>query len=108
MKTQSTQQEILLITDSRFASRQWIERDDNAQSKNLSEREKLEDACWNGLFRSMLPEICGTEENGKFLALWQIHEANSFLDLELGEYPQPIEKEHSLNPYIFIDHLQLN
>lgn len=108
MKTQSTQQEILLITDSRFASRQWIERDDNSQPKNLSEREKLEDACWNGLFRSMLPEICGTEENGKFLALWQIHEANSFLDLELGEYPQPIEKEHSLNPYIFIDHLQLN
>lgn len=108
MKTQSTQQEILLITDSQFASRQWMERDENPQSNNLSEREKLEDACWNGVFRTMLPEICGTEDSGKFLALWQIREANAFLDLELGEYPQPIEKEHSLNPYIFIDLLNLN
>jgi len=108
MKTQSTQQEILLITDSHFASRQWIDRDDTPQSKNLTEREKLEDACWNGLIRAMLPEICGTEENGKFLALWQIREANAFLDLELGEYPQPIDKEHSLNPYIFIDELLMN
>ena len=108
MKTQSTQQEILLITSSSFASRQWIERDETPQSKNLTEREKLEDACWNGLLRSMLPEIFGTEENGKFLALWQIREANSFLDLELGEYPEPIMKEHSLNPYIFIDELLLN
>ena len=108
MKTQSTQQEILLITDSNFASRQMIDRDDTPQAKNLTEKEKLEEACWNGLIRSMLPEICGTEDNGKFLALWQIREANAFLDLELGEYPQPIDKEHSLNPYSFIDQLLLN
>lgn len=107
MKTQSIQQEILLITGSSFASRQWCERDENNQSKNWSDREKLEDACWNGLFRTMLPEIFGNA-GSKFLALWQIREANSFLDLELGEYPQPIEKEHSVNPYIFIDQLNLN
>ena len=57
MKNNSTQQEVLLITGSSFASRQYSERETPEGSKNLSANDKLKEACWNGLLKEMLPEI---------------------------------------------------
>jgi len=101
MKTNSTQQEILLITGTSFSSRQWCEKNDTGQNQ-FTDKEQLQNACWNGLLQEMLPEICKPTAEDKNLYLWQITEATSFIELELGEVPGEIEKYHSINPYSFL------
>jgi hypothetical protein len=54
----------------------------------------------------MLPEICLLFAADKKLFLWQITEASSFIDVELGEIPGEIEKYLSINPHSFLE-LQL-
>jgi hypothetical protein len=98
MRTHPAQQEILLMTGTSFSANQWFKKDDSA---NLSEKDQLEEACWNGLLLEMLPELSGHTGSDQQLYLWQVRMSSSFIELELGEYPA--EKDHyfSINPYIF-------
>ena len=105
MKTNYIQQEILLMMGTTFSIRQWCEKDPGKQN-DLTEKEILEQACWNGLLREMIPEIYEQPEGNKKLFLWQIKEANSFLELDLGEVPEDKEKQFSIDPYTFM-HLQV-
>ena len=101
MKTQSIQQEILLITGTKFSSREWAEK--NVENKNtFSETEQLEDACWNGLLYEMLPELVQKTTEGKNLFLWHIRHCRSFLGIELGESSPSIQPEFSIDPYFFV------
>ncbi len=101
MKTISTQQEILLMTGTNFSSRQCCKKDDDSQ-KSISEKEQLEEACWNGLIKEMLPEIYEEPAADRKLYLWQIREAASFLGLELGELPAEKDYHLSIDPYLFM------
>lgn len=101
MKKNATQQEILLLTKSRFNSRQWSQREEK-EGPSLSPAEQLEQACWNGLLPEMLPEICQHAEDGKDLYLWDIKEGASFLSLELAEFPEPKDHYFSIDPYTFL------
>ncbi len=47
MEPNSTQQEVLLNTDTQFAHRQWADKDTDGAA-NLSAKEQLEKACWEG------------------------------------------------------------
>jgi hypothetical protein len=105
MKTNYIQQEILLITGTTFSTSQYCEKDPIKQN-NLTEKEYLEEACWNGLLQEMIPEICEKPEGNKKLFLWQIKEGNSFIELELGELPEKKDNYFSIDPYSFI-HFQL-
>ena len=102
MKTNTIQQEILLMTKTTFSSRQWCEKDDTGNSNHLSENEKLEEACWNGLLKELIPEIFGQPFNSKTLSLWEIRKGKSFLDLELGEFPSTKDLHFSIDPYSFL------
>jgi hypothetical protein len=102
MKTKSTQQEILLVTGTSFFSRPWCKNDDAGKSENLTEQEKLEEACWNGLLQEVLPEICNQGSGTEKLFLWQIRQASSFLELELGNFPRDKDVYFSIDPYSFI------
>ncbi|HEY6975401.1 MAG TPA: hypothetical protein VH396_03870 [Chitinophagaceae bacterium] len=102
MKTTTTQQEILLMTNATFSQRQLCKRDVSEHDKYLSRTEQLEDACWNGLLDEMLPEIIEKSTTGKKLHLRQIKHARCFLEIELCEYPNTIEKESSIDPYVFL------
>jgi hypothetical protein len=106
MKTISTQQEILVITGTSFSRRQWSEKN-NSASPFASEREELEKACWNGLIKELLPEIF-EKEDGADLFLWQICQAESFIELEFSEYPGMTEKLFSINPYLFMQEKNYN
>ena len=64
MKTNSTQQEIILLTGTTFSAREWCERESNKEN-NLSDKEQLEEACWNGLLPEMLPEVYLQEKDHK-------------------------------------------
>jgi hypothetical protein len=102
MKATSTQQEILLITGTSFANRQGQDKSDNEKSRNLSDKERLEEACWNGLLKEMLPEVFTEIDKEKELYLWQIKEASSFIELELAEFPEEKDRYLSLDPYVFL------
>ncbi|HEY8689712.1 MAG TPA: hypothetical protein VIM07_10800 [Chitinophagaceae bacterium] len=107
MKTIATQQEILLMTGTKFAAKEWAEK--NVEDKNkLSGSEKLEDACWNGLLDEMLPEIVEKTTDGKKLFLWHIRHCQSFLEIELSEASPLIEREFSIDPYFFVPGLILS
>jgi len=102
MKTTTTQQEILLMTNTTFSQRQLCQKDVSEHNKYLSRTEQLEDACWNGLLDEMLPEIVKKSTAGKKLHLRQIKHTKCFLEIELCEYPQRIENEFSIDPYAFL------
>jgi len=107
MKLKSIQQEILLITGTKFSAREWAEK--NAEDKNkLSSSERLEDACWNGLLDEMLPEIIEKTNDGKKLFLWHIRHCKSFLEIDLSESSPVIDPASSIDPYFFVPWLLLN
>ena len=97
MKTNSTQREILLITNNSFAQREWCSREIN-HDKSMTSQEQMEEVCANGLIYEILPEIFKTPKNKK-LFLWQMRPAFSFVQLQYGEFPLAIEKSTSIDPH---------
>ena len=92
MKKKLIAQEILIIHSSTLFNRQLDKvKDDNTNQFTL--REKLADACWQGLLYEVVPEICTN------LYLTEINEANSFLELKYGDFENTFEESLSINPY---------
>lgn len=102
METKVTTQEILVMHNSRFFSRELNEKEESTDRRRLSQKEQVAEACWNGLLKETLPELFS------HLSLIQIDECRSFLDLKFGEYGSGIEKELSLNPYSFLENVHLS
>src|SRR5215218_9010882 len=102
MKKGVMQQEILLVTGSRFCQRQWYETSDSNSTQALTPAEQLKIACWNGLLFELLPELLVTSVSGKRLCLWYIRESGATLQIQLSEYPQRIEKRHSIDATLFL------
>ena len=90
------------MTGTSFSSREIQENNESSGKKNLSEIERLEDACWNGLVQQMLPEIVQKSATDKNLYLWEVKEGSSFLELQLGEIPTEGDQYYSINPYSFL------
>jgi hypothetical protein len=107
METKSTQQEILLNTNTQFAHQQWVDKD-SIGSENLNYIEKLEKACWEGLVKELIPELDVTLHTRRKLWLWHVHETQSFLALDFYEYPSPKENVASINPYLFMGEFKFN
>ena len=108
MKKHTVQQELLLVTNSTFSQRHLCEKDTAERHKQLSQAELLEEACWNGLLNELLPEIMERSSSGNWLYLWHIWQKQSLLQLELGECPVSIEKEHSIVTSFFMQTVVFN
>ena len=102
MKTNSTQQEILLVTGTSFTSREFFEASDGLNYNHLPEKEKLKVACRNGLLPDMLPEIFELPSVNKKLYLWEMREGSLFIELKLGEIYLEVEMQFSIDPYSFL------
>lgn len=98
-----TQQEVLLVTGSRFANRQYCEKDGNEQAKSLPQSEKLKEACWNGLLKDILPELFFMVNPEAKMFLWQMRECQNLLAMEMAEEPCEIDYYASIDPYCFIE-----
>ena len=90
------------MTGTSYLAGNWIEKEDNPAGRRLSEMEELQEACWNGLLETMLPEVLIEPANGGILYLWDVKEAKSFLELELSEIPLPIDRRLSITPHSFL------
>lgn len=106
MKNNFTTQEILLMTDTRFSAREYTLKDEE-KGPQRSAKDKLAEACWNGLVTQMLPEICLTI-NKKPLTLWELGEAQHLFYLHLGDADSIPEAVFTLNPYRFVERNVLN
>lgn len=100
MNTNYTQQEIMVVTGTTFSSQEFAMTTDGIDYNHLSEKERLEVACWNGLLPAMLPEIFEVSERRMYL--WEIREGASFIELEMGDVYMDVEKQYSINPYLFM------
>lgn len=109
MKNYNTQEEILIATNSSFLRQELSEHNLSGNSKQSGSApvDKLEEACWNGLFRNWLPGVGQNAESNK-LFLWKIFVANAFLCGELSEAPSEIRGFQSLNPYLFFSSINNN
>jgi hypothetical protein len=97
--TNSTQQEILLVTGTSFSSRLSYQKE--GDTGRLSQKQQLEEACWNGMLGELLPEICHPNPFQRMI-VWKIREALSFLELDLGEFPASKDQQLSIDPYCFL------
>ena len=102
MKANSTQMEVMLLTGTTFSAGQVADRNEGEDRAGRTEKELLTEACWNGLLAEILPGICEQVPAGKKMYLWEIREADAFIELELGEYQDDKEKYFSINPYTFM------
>ena len=108
MKKITTNQEILLLSGSRFFQKDWCELNNNSDSKKLSQKEKLIQLCWNGMLKEMIPEIFETEPGKKPLTLWDINDSGNLLDLRFGDIDQELNDEWSINPYVVLTFAEMN
>lgn len=95
------------MTNSSLSKRNLCEKNSSETGKPFSAIEKLEQACWNGMLDEFLPGLLLHVE-GKTLFMWQIQRCNNFLHVDYCEQPKPFNKEHSIDPYLFLDHLYYN
>jgi len=110
MEKPIVQQEILLMTGTGFAAGELCKVDYayTRPSHQLSQREALEEACWNGLLQIQLPGLCMQRADGGDLYLWEIQATGSFLKLDLGEAPVAIDDHFSIAPHSFLSQQSLN
>jgi len=101
MGSYSVYQEVLLIRGTSFVTEGLCKKDDIGHDGHLFDNERLEEACWNGMVQTRLPEIFSEVPEGKDHFLWQIKEAESFLVLELGDAPTGVDGYSSIVPYLF-------
>ena len=100
MNNSTNQKEVLLVVNTSFFSKTWLKRNETAADKNFTQKEKIIDACWNGLVAEILPECFDTTD--KSLTLWQVNDADAFIDLEFCTAVEEKEKDLSVNPHLFM------
>jgi hypothetical protein len=108
MTQKYTQVEVLLPTGTNFLAGNWVSKDDDPPGRALSDMEKLQEACWNGLLETMLPEVWIKPPNDGILYLWDIKEAEACLELMLGEVPLPVDGRSSITPQSFMGFQEYN
>jgi hypothetical protein len=97
-----SQLEILLFTNTSFASKQLCDREGLDNKGNDAGNINLEEACWNGLLWETLPELYIDAGSQKELVLWKITQGDNFLELDYGALSRHKDYEYSINPYLFL------
>ena len=104
MKPENTHQEILLLTTSCFSLKKLCEKSNYGDSaRQLSDTEKLGEACWLGLLHESMPEIIQKNASGKSLYIWQIQHGSTSLQISLSDAIFLIEPELSIDPNRFLN-----
>jgi hypothetical protein len=103
MELQVLNQEILLFTGSGFCNRRFCEGNgENENNNDLSSMEELEKACWDGMLYEMLPELVGNPTKHRDNYIWNTVSGVNFLCINMGICSAPLEKQTSIDPYLFL------
>jgi hypothetical protein len=98
METDFTQLEILLNTEAYLLAKDWCLKNDTGKPDTRTEKEKLEEAVWNGVLRDLIPELFDSKD----LTLWKVRNMGTCFELELSSYPAAADKYTSINPSLFL------
>lgn len=104
MKAHLPQKEILLITGTSFEQRR-LERYGNKKnypSLKKGIRRIFKQSDWSTILPVILPEIIDDEDDESRIAVSFIRKGHSFIQLEMSPEPLIIEREYSLDPYLFL------
>jgi len=102
MKTNSIQQEVLVLPGSSFLSRQLMQDDEKGLQQHLRGYNPLEEACWNGMMQVLLPEIFEEPLGNKNLFMWKVTGLDRLIGMELANFPSKKEIEFSIDPSVFL------
>jgi len=101
MQPTNKHHEIILLTSSKLASKQFYSKDENSSSKSLAAIEELEKACWNGVLFEMFPEILESACPKCESFLWHALAGKNYIYINIGPQPICVEHETSIDPYFF-------
>lgn len=102
MKAHNHYYEVLLFSDTQFASREFCFKKDKQDNRKLSQKDELEKACWAGILCDVLPEIVGNGMTRNENYIWNIVSGYHYLHINLGPVPFSPENEFSIDPYFFL------
>jgi hypothetical protein len=109
MKQKTINQEILLITGTRFSNRSFSRKDnEHNDRKDHATMEELEKACWDGMLNELLPELAGSHLHRNNQFIWNIVSGVHFLCISIGPCPMPEKNSTSIDPYFFLSSLSYN
>ncbi len=95
-------QEVIIVSNTRFTSQQYVEKSGHSVARK-STSETLKKACWNGMLKEMLPELFLPFSPDTQLFLWQMRECKNVFTLEMAENPTDLDFEMSIDPYCFME-----
>ena len=107
MKPIATNQEIMLVTGTRFLNRELCLIGRYKQAAHNSQITELERACWAGLIFELLPEFTCPPAGSKAFT-WNVHSTSHFVLVNLGPEPTNVDEAFSVDPYHFINEIRLN
>jgi hypothetical protein len=102
MKSITPQQEVLVLTCTKFTAKAYQKKDIAETEKNQSEKECLKNDCRNGMLNDRLPEAFAMADPNAEMYIFQMREEQHFLLLEMGETPPEIDSFYSIDPYHFM------
>jgi hypothetical protein len=102
MTSYPIQQEILLLSNSTFSQRELQNSVFPKIQNGQLFGKRFEKALRNNLLDIVLPEISEKWISGKKLNLWNIRYSNAFVEIELGNHPELVERRYSIDPYEFM------
>jgi hypothetical protein len=102
MKNITGQQEILLSFTSSFLSKIYSDKCNTEPPGLCMDVEKIEEACWNGMLKELLPEICNMSYSGRQMFIWGVRDYNSIMEIDIGERPSGKDGYLCIDPYKFM------
>lgn len=98
MIAEAVHKEVLLLTGSAFAWRQWYNK--SKQPEADSPQEHLEELCAAGMLPVLLPELF--KAAGNECCLRQMRPGFTFLQMQFGAHPFVLENSKAIDPHCFI------
>jgi hypothetical protein len=101
-------QEVIIVSESRFANREYCEHRPELNGKKAEKNASLKEACWNGQLKDLLPEIFLHFSPDTKLFLWQMRECKNVVTMEMAERPVELDFTTSIDPYCFMELQEYN
>ena len=108
MPRHSNIQEVIIVSGSRFANREYCEKNPQVNGQTPERNASLKEACWNGQLKDLLPEIFLHFTSDTKLFLWQMRECKNVVTMELAERPVELDFTTSIDPYCFMELQEYN
>ena len=100
MKPITINQEALLFTGTSFSNRPLCDKGPTSPNKLQIQSEQLQEACWSGLLFDLLSDLAGNVPVKSFV--WEVIPAKTFIRVNIGTAPTPVEQTTSIDPYVLL------